>query len=100
MLNYFQLILWLYIASVICSGKYFETYFNEPNVDHFGRNALNLEKYKWPGGIVHYVFHSAYNENNRSAVLCAMKLIVEKTCVKFQVKKPSQREHIRFLKVI
>lgn len=64
------------------------------------RNAVNLDKYKWPGGIVHYVFDSAYNSNNQKAVLTAMQLIVEKTCVKFEVKKPSQKEHIRFLKVI
>jgi len=84
----------------MCSSNYFETYFIEPNADHLSRNALNLEKYKWPGGIVHYVFDSAYNIKNRMAVLTAMELIVEKTCVKFQLKKPSQKEHIRFLKVI
>lgn len=97
MFGFFQLILWLHIGSVIC---YFETYFIEPEVNRNGRNAINLEQYKWPNGIVHFVFDYSYNANDRRAILTAMDLIVEKTCVKFVMKSPSQKEHIRFTKVI
>lgn len=97
MLNLFPLILWLRIGSVICTTNYFETYFIEP--DHDSRNAMNMERYKWPNGIVHFVFDSSYNLDDQSHILSAMQLIVEKTCVKFVLKNPTQKEHIRFLKV-
>lgn len=97
MFGVFQLFLWLHIGSVIC---YFETYFIEPEINRNGRNAINLEQYKWPNGTVHFVFDYSYNANDRNAILTAMDLIVEKTCVKFVMKAPSQKEHIRFTKVI
>ncbi len=95
----FQFILWLHIiGSVVCSRNYFETYYIEPNRN--GRNAVNLDRFKWPDGIVYYVFDSGYTANDVSAVLNAMRLIVEKTCVKFVVKDAKQVEHIRFVKVL
>lgn len=100
MTNYFRFFLLLKIGSVICSTNYFETYFIEPENDQNSRNALKLEQYKWPQGIVHFVFDSTYNANDRNAVLTAMELIADETCIEFRVKKPSQKEHIRFLKVI
>lgn len=88
----------MHIGSVISSNNYFETYFIEPNRN--GRNAVNLAKFKWPNGVVYYVFDNAYKAKDRSAVLNAMDLIVEKTCIQFLPKSPSQAEHIRFVKVI
>lgn len=100
MLNFFQFTLWLLIGSVICTENYFETYFIEPETDQNSRNAINMERYKWPDGIVYYVFDSSYNVNDQDAILNAMRLIVEKTCVAFVIKDPRQKEHIRFLKVM
>lgn len=100
MLNFFQFILWLLVGSVICRENYFETYFIEPETDQNSRNAINMERYKWPDGIVYYVFDRSYNVNDQDAILTAMRLIVEKTCVEFVMKNPIQKEHIRFLKVI
>lgn len=100
MFDFFQFILWLLIGSVVCTEKYFETYFIEPEPDHNSRNAMQLERYKWPGGIVYYVFDKSYNANDQNAILTAMDLIVQETCIEFAVKDPSQKEHIRFRKVI
>ncbi|XP_037035353.1 zinc metalloproteinase nas-4-like [Bradysia coprophila] len=96
MFKFFQLILWLYISTVGCTRKYFETFVIEPQQS--SRNAISLEQFKWPNGIVHYIFDSSYNESDRNSVLTAMDLIVQKTCVKFVEKTPNQVEHIRFLK--
>lgn len=99
-MNSLQFLLFYNFCSVICSANYFETYFIEPEIDINSRNAINVEKYKWPDGIVHFTFDNSYDASDRNAVLTAMELIVEKTCVKFEWKKPSQKEYIRFLKVI
>ncbi|KAG4070168.1 hypothetical protein HA402_003858 [Bradysia odoriphaga] len=96
MLKIFQLILWLYISTVVCTRNFFETFVIEPQQS--SRNAISLEQFKWPDGTVPYVFDSTYNENDQNSVLTAMDLIVEKTCVKFVEKTPNQVEHIRFLK--
>lgn len=97
MFGIFHFILWLHIGSVI---GYFETYFIEPETNQNSRNAINVERFKWPDGIVHFVFDSSYNLNDRKVILTAMNTIVDKTCVKFVVKNSRQKEHIRFLKVI
>lgn len=96
MLSFTKFILLTYISSAV-SSSYFETYYIEPN--RHGRNAVNLKQYKWPKGVVYYLFDGDYKTGDRSAVLNAMLLIVEKTCVQFLPKSASQDEHIRFVKV-
>lgn len=99
MINYFQFVVWMSIGSVVYATNYFETYFHEPQVKQNSRNAIKIDKYKWPGGLVHYEFDYTYCEDDRNAVLSAMELIMEKTCVKFEKKQTIHKEHIKFLKV-
>lgn len=77
--------------------NYFETYYNEP-ASNSGRNALKLERYKWPNAIVPYVFDDSYTKKDREMVLAAMKSISDKSCTKFAPKQSSNVEHIRFIK--
>ncbi|KAJ6634635.1 Zinc metalloproteinase nas-4 [Pseudolycoriella hygida] len=93
---FLKFILCVLVGAGTCTRNYFETYFIEP--DSSGRNAMNLERYKWPNGIVPYVFERSNTPSDKKAILSAMELIVEKTCIKFVLKDPSQQEHIRFLK--
>lgn len=56
MYNGFYLIL-LKLTLVCAGSNYFETYLSQPPTTGFGRNALKIEKYKWPGAVIPYTFH-------------------------------------------
>lgn len=78
--------------------NYFESFFVEPTPGIQGRNALKIEQYKWPNGIVPYVFHADYNQGAQTTVLQAMTTLTEKTCVQFVEKRVEHVEHIQFTK--
>lgn len=48
-------------------SSYFETYFDSP-VDSLNRNALKMDNYKWPTGVVYYEFDSTYGKFDYSSV--------------------------------
>lgn len=97
-------VVWIVIGIVVIEASqdmartnYFETYFNQP--DHSDeRNALKWENFKWPNGIVPYLFGEEYSDRDRSAVLGAMEIFHKETCVKFVEKTNNQVEHIKFTK--
>ncbi|KDR21945.1 zinc metalloproteinase nas-14-like isoform X2 [Zootermopsis nevadensis] len=62
-----------------------------------GRNALLVKEYLWPSGVVPYVFHSNFTEDEKAKVKAGMKGIQEKTCVKF-VPHTSEADYIEFRK--
>lgn len=116
MLIYWTILLLVeWIAAATNELNYFETYFVEPHIDT--RNAIKLEQYKWPNGVVPYVFHTDYSKLKtlvsfskfynykiadaveRSTVLDSMEAITDSTCVQFVTKTKLQTEHIRFTKV-
>lgn len=77
-------------------ANFYETSINEPTIDHHHRNALRLEAYKWPDGIVPYRFADSCDQQYRSAVLDAMNVLHQATCVHFIPKTTEQVEHIQF----
>ncbi|XP_062553843.1 zinc metalloproteinase nas-14-like [Armigeres subalbatus] len=82
-------------ADVGANG-YYETHVNEPAVGHHQRNALRLQAYKWPNGVVPYLFADSCDQQYRSAVLDAMNVLHQATCVHFIPKTTEQIEHIQF----
>ncbi|XP_053697328.1 zinc metalloproteinase nas-14-like [Sabethes cyaneus] len=87
-------------VSVVCHClvvDFYETYFIEPTMD--GRNALRLAAYKWPNGIVPYLFdENSCDQHYRDTVLDAMSVLEQASCVHFIPKTDDQVEHIRFNK--
>lgn len=77
-------------------ANYFESFYDEP--EQTGRNAVKLEKYKWPNGIVPYIFHREYSARDQLVVIQAMEIFTAKTCVRFVSKTDEQVEHIQFVK--
>lgn len=44
--------------TLVCAGSnYFETYLSQPPKADFSRNALKIDKYKWPDAVIPYTFH-------------------------------------------
>lgn len=78
--------------------NYFETFFNEPDIDSDQRNAIKWESFKWPNRTVPYIFGDEYNERNKAAVLGAMEIFHKETCVKFVPKTKDHVEHIKYTK--
>ncbi|XP_055614691.1 zinc metalloproteinase nas-14-like [Uranotaenia lowii] len=77
--------------------NYFETHIDQPNRN--ARNALSLAAYKWPDGIVPYVFHEDECDlDYRARILDSMNVIQQSSCVHFIPKTDDQLEHIRFRK--
>lgn len=77
--------------------NYFEGYV-EPPPQSNERNALKMESYKWPNGVVPFIFDTNYSDDEQSVVLHAMQVFFENTCVKFTPKTDDDVEHIRFTK--
>ncbi|KFB43737.1 zinc metalloproteinase nas-14 [Anopheles sinensis] len=91
---------------VAIERSYFESYLREPppptqkdSEKHSGgKNALRLEYYKWPNGIVPFLFSHGFSLNEQAIILDAINVLQQQTCVYFIPKTPEQREHIRFVK--
>lgn len=77
--------------------NYFESYVLMPPQSN-ERNALKMERYKWPNGVVPFIFDTNYSDDEKSIVLHAMQVFVENTCVRFIPKTDDDVEHIRFTK--
>lgn len=85
----------LVITIVVCHAKkianhdYFETFMVAPNpmldVQSPGsRNAMLLDKYKWPDGVIPYSFDAkVYSEKEKAKVVEAMEIFGSKTCIQF-----------------
>lgn len=78
------------VANII-QLNYFEKYLQV-------RNAIKLEQYKWPNGIIPYIFSDEYKDNDRIAVITAMEVFHNETCIQFIPKTNQTIEHIRFVK--
>lgn len=76
--------------------NYFESFYEEPQ--QTGRNAIKLEQYKWPNGIVPYIFHREYTAKEQIVIIQAMEIFTAKTCVQFIPKTDEHVEHIQFVK--
>ncbi|XP_058061249.1 low choriolytic enzyme-like [Anopheles bellator] len=91
-------------SAVTPEQRYFETHFVEPpppphtDTDSNGRNALRLEYYKWPNGVVPYTFAEGFSVHEQAVILEAMDVLQQQTCVYFIPKTPDQWEHIRFVR--
>ncbi|XP_054287509.1 low choriolytic enzyme-like [Macrosteles quadrilineatus] len=58
------------------------------------RNAINIETYKWPNGVVPYAFNQSFDDpDEQKIVRKAMDELESKTCVRFVVRE-SQTEYI------
>lgn len=56
-----NLIIVLYFIGTSSAINYFEAFAVQPNIDESNnRNAVKLEIFKWPNGIVPYIFHKDY----------------------------------------
>lgn len=87
---------------IICSGtiekEFFENQFRLGDERENGRNAMKSPANKWPNGIVPYRFGEEYIERDKAAVLHAMEVFREKTCIKFVLKRDHHSEYIIFKK--
>lgn len=48
-----------------------------------GKNALKVEAYKWPKGIIPFIFHEKFPVSEREKVLKAMERLQSETCIRF-----------------
>ncbi|ETN59684.1 zinc metalloproteinase nas-14 [Anopheles darlingi] len=83
--------------------SYFENHYVDPppappKHTEDGRNALRLEYYKWPNGVVPYIISEGFSAQEQAAILEAMNVLQQQTCVYFIPKTADQREHIRFVR--
>lgn len=87
---------------IICSASFesdfFENQFILGEERGNGRNAMKSPANKWPNGIVPYRFGDEYIEGDKAAVLQAMEVFREKTCIKFVLKRDHHSEYIIFKK--
>ncbi|XP_055636106.1 zinc metalloproteinase nas-14-like [Toxorhynchites rutilus septentrionalis] len=83
--------------SQTAEATYYETHFIEPPRAHYDRNALKMEAYRWPNGIVPYQFDASCGQRQcQPAILNAIEVLHRINCVRFVPKSVDQVEHIRF----
>nr|AQM58332.1 venom astacin-like protein 1 [Pristhesancus plagipennis] len=56
------------------------------------RNALIDKQRRWFGGVVPYIYHEEFSEENKARIEAAMAIIEEKTCIKFRPYRKTDRE--------
>lgn len=105
MLSYLRIIVCLvsFAFSTVFSDdsaqdEFYKTHFFVDDRNANGRNALKSSEYKWPNGIVPYLFDDDYIERDKSAVLSAMEIFQKQTCIRFVLKRSNHTEHIKFKK--
>lgn len=86
------------IYSTAIESDYFENEFLLGDERKNDRNAMKSPANKWPLGIVPYRFGDEYIERDKAAVLHAMEVFREKTCIKFVLKRDHHSEYIVFKK--
>lgn len=86
------------ISSAGIERDLFENQFIFGDERENGRNAMKSPANKWPNGIVPYHFDGDYIERDKAAVLHAMEVFREKTCIKFIRKRDHHSEYIEFKK--
>lgn len=59
-INFVQFVLFLKLSNQSEQLKYYEDFFYQPK-DALNRNALKIDDYKWPNGIVYYEFSDEYS---------------------------------------
>ncbi|KAK9502787.1 hypothetical protein O3M35_011493 [Rhynocoris fuscipes] len=58
------------------------------------RNALIDKQRRWFGGVVPYIYHEEFSEENKARIEAAMAIIEENTCIKFRPYKKTDREQM------
>lgn len=95
-------ILFANIPIIICrrsiESDFYENQFLSGDERDSGRNAMKSPENKWPNGIVPYRFGEEYIERDKAAVLHAMEVFREKTCIKFVLRRDHHSEYIVFKK--
>lgn len=90
------------VSSQLPSEKYFETFSIDTNplFDDSSRNAIAIEDYLWPNGIIPFKFDDTYISMDRYNVFNAINIIEADTCIKFieTNQTESQQHHIQFVK--
>lgn len=77
-------------------GSYCDLYAKD--LQSFDRNAVKLERYKWPNGTVPFTFHPDFSVPEQLIVVQAMTVFATQTCVRFIPKTDEHVEHIQFVK--
>jgi hypothetical protein len=84
------------------SDRFFETFSIDPNTlyDDTNRNAIAMEDYLWPNGMIPFKFDDAYTSMDRDKIFYAINIIEDDTCIKFVEtnQTESQQHHIKFVK--
>jgi choriolysin L len=92
-------ILLFFLTPCLSTTNYYE---NLPeNWPEFGshRNAMKMEQYKWPNGIIPYEISDEYTVREVKSVTDAMQSFHRETCIKFIPKRTTtQVESILFVK--
>jgi choriolysin L len=90
----------LAIFECVIGARYFES-LPEANSPQFGhhRNAMKMEQYKWPNGVIPYEISEEYSAREIQSIYKAIQSFHSETCVRFIPKNlANQVESIRFVK--
>ncbi|CAO1409798.1 unnamed protein product [Diamesa serratosioi] len=92
-------------AEQIAHDGYFETFYVAPDPflneqsSEF-RNAISLDEYKWPDGVIPYSFdEKVYSEKDKVIISEAMEIFSENTCIKF-VKTNEEESSVHQIKFV